>query len=608
MPDASPHSPEPTAPPRTAAPRSRLHLIYYVLAGFDLVTVSLSLALIAKITASYSDSVERNREWAARLGQYWMLSVFAASVTRPANDVFLSGDVEGERQRFDSARLALEAQLRVVERDLEAIARDEPRSALERAFATVRKEKLEVEARALDLFTAFAGQNRTIAGENMALMDRAFYAMNDALATLSSEVRRIQQDHLRTQREAAESVRRFEYVIAGLIVMMVIGVAAYGHVLARQMKRAAQELARYRDHLEALVEERTAALQTSHEKLRTAERLASMGTLAAGLGHDMNNVLFPLRCRLDAVESQSLDDQMRALVGGFRHSVRYLQQLSDGLRLLAMDPDRPHEGDGQTTLHSWWREAAPLFRAALPRQARLDVDLAPDLPPVAVAPHALTQAVFNLVVNSGEAIDEDGTVAIRAEAADAGRAVRLTVTDDGVGMSEDVRRRALDPFFTTKRRGLSTGLGLALVHGVATSAGGTVHIESEPGGGTSVSLTLPAATRPAVVADTARRATVSLGNPRVASFITGLLSAARFEVVTGPDGGPGDVALWITDPSPGALEMARGFLAGGGARRVIVYGSDDRPAWQAIGAESIDPAGGLSDMRRAIEQAAGAVR
>ena len=101
--------------------------------------------------------------------------------------------------------------------------------------------------------------------------------------------------------------------------------------------RVEAELADHRVHLEEMVRQRTEQLQASNEQLRQADRLASIGTLAAGLGHDMNNVLLPIRARLDALDAAKLSAEVREQLQAVRRSVNYLQQLSDGLHLMALD-------------------------------------------------------------------------------------------------------------------------------------------------------------------------------------------------------------------------------------------------------------------------------
>jgi signal transduction histidine kinase len=333
---------------------------------------------------------------------------------------------------------------------------------------------------------------------------------------------------------------------------------------AIERHRAEKELEHHRLHLEKLVEERTAKLRESHEQLRQSERLASLGTLAAGLGHDMKNVLLPVLCRLDALEKAS--GTVTAEVNAVRLSLEYLRRLSRGLRLFALDPDDPEASDGVTRIEDWWREVGPLVQNAVPKEIAFSAEVAPGLPPVRVPEHRLTQAVLNLVVNAGEATAGGGSVRLRAEQEDG--FVRLSVTDDGSGMTREVQGHAIEPFFTTKKRHLATGLGLSLVHGVAQAAGGSLRIDSEPGRGTTVVLALPAAeVAPAEEGDGARIASVSLRDRRATALASSLLRSAGFWVHDAPACG----VLWVTDSAGDVLP----YLEQGPERRAIVLGRPD---------------------------------
>src|SRR5690606_19810362 len=178
-----------------------------------------------------------------------------------------------------------------------------------------------------------------------------------------------------------------------------------------------------------------------------------------------------------------------------RTSVRYLQQLADGLRMMVMDPDRAAPSE-PLHLGAWWADAQPIVRNALPRQVRLEADVTPDAW-VRISRPALTQVVFNLAQNAGEAVRgrQDGRVRLRV--AREGDRVLLSVEDNGAGMSEEVRNRCMEPFFTTKTRRISTGLGLVLVAGLVRDAGGTVEIRTQLGLGTEFVVALPAVVPPA---------------------------------------------------------------------------------------------------------------
>jgi PAS domain S-box-containing protein len=370
-------------------------------------------------------------------------------------------------------------------------------------------------------------------------------------------------------RQPMEADRRLAEVVSA-------AVAPLGPVV--QQKRVEDELQHHRQNLQELVAQRTQQLETTHEQLRQADRLAVMGTLAAGLGHDMNNVLFPVRCRLDTME-QSLAGRggAGATAEGLRtvrHSVEYLQRLSDGLHLLALDPQDP-EASGQTTeLADWWDQVEPILRKAVGGHARFEAEIPRGLPPIGVAPHRLTQAVLNLIVNASDALGDakaQGLVRLSAEAMADGRFVRLAVKDNGCGMTDEVRRRAQDPFFTTKKRGLGTGLGLALVRGTVQSAGGTIDIESAPGAGTSVALTLPVAMRaPVAVAGGPLTAYITVREPRLASMVQGFLEAAGFEVAAGGAEAPAHARLWVAACPPAMPESLSRFLESDPRRQVLI--------------------------------------
>jgi signal transduction histidine kinase len=124
------------------------------------------------------------------------------------------------------------------------------------------------------------------------------------------------------------------------------------------------------------------------------------------------------------------------------------------------------------------------------RRVRIDVDVAPDLPPLRLIEDHLVMVLVNLFLNAFDAIGGgSGTLAVRAR--DEGGFVTIAICDDGAGMTEEVRRRATAPLFTTKEEGRGTGLGLTVTADLVRAAGGTLDIASAPGRGTTVTLRLP---------------------------------------------------------------------------------------------------------------------
>jgi signal transduction histidine kinase len=331
-------------------------------------------------------------------------------------------------------------------------------------------------------------------------------------------------------------------------------------------------------------------LEQSQRQLRLAERMASIGALCAGLGHDMGNLLLPIMARLDALRPEDLPEHARENVDSIRSCVEYLRKLCSGLRLLALDPD--HSVAGETTaLDGWWAETSAIFRNALPRGVALEFQAEPDLPPVGMARHLLTQAVFNLVQNAGEALSahDGGLVRIWAEPEMDASAVRIGVTDNGPGMDPDVLAHCIDPFFTTKSRGISTGLGLALVHGIVQREEGELRVESAPGKGATLSFSIPAG---AIDAAARPLAIVALREPRAQSIAAGLVRVAGFEIAARlpPNGGPG--AIWITDPGDHINGAAEAFTAGRPDRRILVCTEDESRAPRGAGAFTLSEGGG----------------
>lgn len=313
-----------------------------------------------------------------------------------------------------------------------------------------------------------------------------------------------------------------------------------------EIVRARHASERHGQELERVVAQRTADLERSNQRLRISERMAALGTLSAGLGHDMGNILMPVRVRLESLEAMPLPPEARRELEGVRELVEYLRRLAGGLRQLAVAPGRA-ESAAATDLVAWWRETQGVLRNAVPRGVELRARFPEDACWVAMARPALTQAIFNLVQNAGDAMKPQGGGTIEiAGACEPGRVV-VSVADDGPGMTDEVRRRCMEPFFSTKSRGLSTGLGLALVYGLVREAGGAVELDSTLGQGTTFRLTLPAADPPAP-ARVRRVAFVEVQDPRLRAYVTAELRRFAFDVRSAP-GDDAAAHVVVLDPA-----------------------------------------------------------
>jgi hypothetical protein len=293
----------------------------------------------------------------------------------------------------------------------------------------------------------------------------------------------------------------------------------------------------------------------------------------------MGNLLLPVAVRLESLKRQAPPSLLPDLET-IENCVAYLQRLIRGLRMLSIDPADTRGSAELSDLQAWRKEVEPLLRSAVPRTVTLDWRLPEDLPPLRIARHLMTQAVLNLVQNAGDATAARGGGAVRiwAEAAAGGRSVRLGVSDEGIGMREDVRRRCVDPFFTTKPRSISTGLGLTLVLGIARSAGGSLDIESQPQRGSTFILTLPAAPPSGSASPPAppRRAAVTLSDGRRRSYVMSVLRGLEFDPSISSEAPPEDAAVWVADFSAATHDGARAFAGRKPGRRVLLLGAPER--------------------------------
>ncbi len=371
--------------------------------------------------------------------------------------------------------------------------------------------------------------------------------------------------------------------------------------------------------LQDLVTEQTRALATAHLRLLLSDRLAILGTLSAGLGHDMNNVLLPVRARLNALEHSGLTEPALAHVAVVRSAVAYLQHLSDGLHFLAPEAGTSHDVSHHvevTDLPTWWSQVGTLMRLAIPTTISFSTRFEPGLPPVAIGAHWLTQAVLNCLINAGEAIPRarrKPSITVSASPSDDGRMVRLSIVDNGRGMKEAVVRRVFDLFFTTKSRSLGTGLGLPLARKVITQAGGTIEITSKPGKGTTVVVSIPVAgkatrQKPDAKARKSKHpllAVISLRTPRLAALYAQVLLGAGIQVRGGAKGTtrPGNANIWLLKPSPGNIKKAEGWVALHPSSTVVCVGAPgarEAGRWTTIDATVIESPEDYLSIRSAV--------
>lgn len=273
-------------------------------------------------------------------------------------------------------------------------------------------------------------------------------------------------------------------------------------------------------------------------KMAQAERMATVGVLAAGVAHEINNPLTYLRLNLDMLDrlaqgdASSLDgEEIRRYLADAREAAERVTRIVRDLHSFA----RPQSDErGPVDMSRVAHSALRLVSNELRHRAEVVIECE-GVPPVVAEEGRMVQVALNLVQNALQALPESpGTgswVRVAVEACD--QDVCLTVADNGCGMAPEVAQRAFEPFYTTKSPGQGTGLGLAIAHGIVTSLGGTITVDSEPGHGTRMRVRLPASTTAGVAAPCRPRKVQTLGGMRILVIDDeALIGAAVIEALT----------------------------------------------------------------------------
>ena len=266
----------------------------------------------------------------------------------------------------------------------------------------------------------------------------------------------------------------------------VADLAASFNSMTASLERALAELRTLNATLEERVRAKTLEIETKERELRSAEKMAALGTLAGGVAHEFNNLLGGIQgCAEDA--SHDTDPaEVRRTLGVIERTARRGTAITQNLLRFA----RPSEGGRRPVdLAEVLHDVALLVEPeATRRRVRVVTDAAPGVVVVA-EPTGLHQVVLNLATNGLHAMEGGGgTLTLRARRD--GAEARIEVEDTGKGIAPEHRGRLFDPFFTTRPEG--TGLGLSVSYGIVRSHGGRFEVESEPGRGARFAVLLPA--------------------------------------------------------------------------------------------------------------------
>ncbi len=257
----------------------------------------------------------------------------------------------------------------------------------------------------------------------------------------------------------------------------------------RQMRGDLEEWGRT---LEEKVRQRTEELVSMQARVAQSERLASVGMLAAGVAHEINNPLGGILALSSlAVEDMKPDDPARP---NLEEVIRQTERCRDIVKGLLEFSRQSKAGTEAVNMNEVLQGTLSLIGGqAQFFNVEIVRDWDPGIPEVMVDRSQLQQVFTNLLVNAAQAMEERGTITLRTRYSASDGHVEISVGDTGRGIPSEMIDRIFDPFFTTQESGKGTGLGLSIVYGIVTKHGGTITVRSRPGGGTTFTIRFPAA-------------------------------------------------------------------------------------------------------------------
>jgi two-component system, NtrC family, sensor kinase len=281
------------------------------------------------------------------------------------------------------------------------------------------------------------------------------------------------------------------------------------------LKKSQQELKEWVHTLEEKVNERTQELRLAEAEVARGEKLASIGQLAAGIAHELNNPLtgvltFTHLLRKKMPEGSQDAEDLDLVIRETKRCASIIRRLLDFAR--EKTPEK-----ALVNLNGLIEETVRFVeRSAALQQIEIAMDLDPDLPPLFVDADLIKQVLMNILVNAQQAIEERGKIVVEScvkrrrltgTTMEAAPVVEIAIGDNGCGIPKANLQRIFDPFFTSKEVGKGTGLGLSVSYGIVRSHGGEIDVESTEGEGTTFRIYLPAKLS---VAETARNLSESI--------------------------------------------------------------------------------------------------
>ena len=472
------------------------HVVYYLLAIFDLCAITGSLYLSHEVMGIFRSSVEVNQRWANKLADLSEIAAAAGAVNAPGNDVFDTHNVGKESARQATALVTFRQRLDAFRADIDKVPDAAARQQLRAGIDRIDRSMQEMIGEADRIFAYFSENNAEAAGRRMATMDRSFATLARAIAATEQDVRNIQRRHFQDQVGAASFLGNFEYIFGAVIVIMVGCVLLYGHRIAAEFTRHEQERSAHTAQLETLSNQ----LQTSLVDANAANRAKS--EFLANMSHEVRTPMNAIMGMTGLLLDTKLADEQR-------HYAETIQVSSDALLSIINNIlDISKLESGKIELEKIEFDLAEIVESSIDllsvKAQKKGLELLAQIAPSARGrfigdPVRIRQVILNLLDNAIK-FTESGSVTVQLTVLRRGPSngdaiVHFEVTDTGIGISEATREQLFEKFIQadssfTRRFG-GTGLGLAISKQLVTIMGGTIDAKGKEGQGSTFWFEIP---------------------------------------------------------------------------------------------------------------------
>jgi signal transduction histidine kinase len=509
------------AVPKARKPWRKVHLIYFLLAAFDLLAVGGGLYLSHRLIAVFESNTAANAEWDARFNSSWALVDAVAEANRSLISAFDTGNIKLASGQFKTKVLEARHELATFTRYVDDRF---PEGLVKRTNALLLKidsliTSMETEAQAVT--AEFESGNRQAAMQAVGTMQTRYGSLRFLVNDLNRLVSMVKIGRAEESEAMVARLRSFEFVIGGMIVLMVCCVVAYGHWIGRLMKtkyhalessneqlsRAQAESVEFAQRLQIVNDEMGVLNRELAENMRKLEsaqdeivrkgKLAQLGQLTATVAHELRNPLATVRTSVFLIERKikgtglTLEPQFRRIDGGIKRCDAIITQLLDFTRANTLVYD-------DIEIDAWLAKIVKEEAQRLPTIVRIECNLRLGPAKASIDSSRMSRVIINLLSNASEAMVGKGDDAskfvtqdpkILIESRQSARGVEVSVTDTGMGMTREILSKIREPLFTTKSFG--TGLGLSAVEKILEQHGGGLDVTSTPGHGACFTAWFP---------------------------------------------------------------------------------------------------------------------